>query len=203
MPITLLFENPVVFIIIAISLVMSLTIHEFSHAFVAYKLGDSTAKYMGRLSLDPRAHLDPLGTLLLLYAGFGWGKPVPFDATNLKHPKRDSALIAFAGPLSNISLAIILSIILRIFSPSGLLLEVAFVLINLNLILAFFNLIPLHPLDGFKVVYGVLPEKLALQWLQMAPYGIFLLIFLILTKTTSSVLQPLLVISLRLLGLSS
>lgn len=202
MLISILFENPVLFVLIALALILSLTIHEFSHAVVADKLGDPTARMLGRVSLNPIAHLDPLGTLLLLFAGFGWGKPVPFDSTYLKHPRRDAALIAFAGPFSNFILAILFGLIINIFRVYGGVLGTLFYLIVLyNLLLGFFNLIPLHPLDGFKVIYGLMPKGLVSQWLQIEPYGIFILLFLILTRSLNSFLQPLLNFALKLLNL--
>src|SRR3990167_11261471 len=110
----LLFSNPIEFIIVAVLLVIAISIHEFSHAYAADHLGDPTPKLAGRLTLDPRAHLDPIGTLLIFIVGFGWGKPVPFDPFNLRDPKRDSAIISFAGPLSNLLMAILASIIIRV-----------------------------------------------------------------------------------------
>jgi Zn-dependent protease len=99
--IQLLFQNPQFFVLVAVALIASISIHEFSHAFASNVLGDSTAKNMGRLTINPKAHLDPMGTVFLLLVGFGWGRPVPFNPMNLKNPKRDSALISLAGPLSN------------------------------------------------------------------------------------------------------
>ena len=101
--------NLFIFVLVAVALIISISIHEYAHAYAAYKLGDSTAKAMGRLTLNPKAHLDPTGTILLLIAGFGWGKPVPFDPRLLKNPKRDAAIISFAGPASNFLLALTLS----------------------------------------------------------------------------------------------
>jgi len=103
----LLFSNPLIFILVAAALILSISVHEFAHAYVADKLGDPTPRYLGRVTLNPKAHLDPIGTLLLVVAGFGWGKPVPFNPNNLSNPKRDAALISFAGPLSNFFMAII------------------------------------------------------------------------------------------------
>src|SRR3989338_3130137 len=105
-----LFSNPLLLIIYLISLLVAITIHEFSHAYFADKLGDPTARLMGRISLNPLVHLDPLGTLMLFLVGFGWGKPVQFDPFNLANPRRDAAVISFAGPLSNIILANALSL---------------------------------------------------------------------------------------------
>lgn len=178
--------------------------HEFAHAFAAEKLGDDTAKILGRVTLDPRAHLDPVGTLLLLFAGFGWGRPVPFNPINLKHPKRDAAIISFAGPLSNFLLAILFSSLIHILSLAGtypLFTSLFYLIVFYNLVLGFFNLIPVHPLDGFKVVNGFLPEHLSVQWIQTSQYGIFILLLLIFTDTTQRIVTPLINFSLNLLGL--
>jgi Zn-dependent protease len=191
----------ITFGVIAIALIASISIHEFSHAFASLKLGDPTAKSLGRVTLNPKAHLDPIGTAMLLLFGFGWGRPVPFDPSFLKNPKRDSAIIAFAGPLSNILLASLLAIIYHLFNLSGFLGSLVEMTAFYNLILGFFNLLPVHPLDGFKVVNGFLPESLSYQWLQMAPYGLFILILLIVTNATDLFVTPLLNFSMGVLGL--
>ncbi|MCL4338913.1 site-2 protease family protein [Patescibacteria group bacterium] len=178
-------QNPVEFIIIAILLLLAISVHEFSHALIADHLGDPTARLSGRLTLNPAAHIDPIGTLLLLFVGFGWGKPVPFDPFNLREPKRDAALISFAGPGSNLVMAILTSIILRvaIYIPFVFLLplvtDVLSLFVYFNVLLAIFNLIPVHPLDGFKVVAGLLPKKYYYDWLSLEKYGIIFLILLI------------------------
>lgn len=183
--INLFLQNPVEFLIIAVLLVIAISVHEFSHAFTADRLGDPTARIAGRLTLNPTAHLDPLGTILLFIAGFGWGRPVPFDPFNLKDPKRDSALISIAGPFSNLLMAITGSIILRILAGfpilaiSSFLTDVISTLIYFNVVLGVFNLIPVHPLDGFKVIGGLMPEKYYRDWMALEPYGIIFLILLI------------------------
>jgi len=161
-------------------LMVVISIHEFSHALMSNRLGDNTAKLSGRLTLNPLAHLDMFGTLALLIFGIGWGKPVPFNVFNLKNPRRDQALIAFAGPLSNLILALLLSLVYKLV-PSGFMSSSIFLLINLNLVLAFFNLIPVEPLDGFKVVLGLVPTNLARDWLETQRYGLYILIFLVVT----------------------
>lgn len=197
----MLFENPFGFLFVGAALVVSITVHEFAHAFASSKLGDPTARILGRVTLNPLAHLDPLGTLFLLIAGFGWGKPVPFNPINLNNPKRDAAIISFAGPLSNFLIALILGLTVKFF-PLPLFLQSLIVLtIFYNLVLGFFNLIPLHPLDGFKVVYGILPIDLAWQWQQTERYGIYVLLLLLFTRTTGNILFPLVNFSLGLLGL--
>jgi Zn-dependent protease len=198
----LLLENPIVFVLVVLALVFSITIHEFAHAFVATKLGDSTAKNMGRVSLNPLAHLDPLGTLMLVFVGFGWGKPVPFNPYALKNPKVESALISVAGPVSNFILAVILAVIARFVPSDSIFFAFIYLTIFYNLILGIFNLLPLHPLDGFKVVYGILPQNLAWQWQQTEQYGIYVLILLVLTRSTGAIITPLVNFGLTLLGIS-
>ncbi len=183
-----------------IALLVAITIHEFSHAWAAEHLGDPTPRLMGRLTLNPLAHLDPLGTLFLLIARFGWGKPVQFDPFNLKDPRRDSAFISLAGPTSNFLLAVVLAIFLR-FTPelafsfliftitTGALFNLLVPIIFMNVALGVFNLLPVHPLDGFKVVEGILPEDLARDWHGLEGYGIFILIFLIFPFGSFSPLQ--------------
>lgn len=184
-----LFGNPISFVFYAISLVIAITVHEFAHALSADRLGDPTPRLQGRLTLNPLAHLDPLGTIMLFLVRFGWGKPVQFDPFNLRNPRRDAAIISLAGPLANITLATISSLILRLVSfPSARAVDIgipfilmAFLqtLIVLNVVLAIFNLVPIHPLDGFKIVGGLLSREQARNWYQLERYGIIFLLFLI------------------------
>ncbi len=200
MLLSLLFQNPIVFILVFAGLVLALTIHEFAHALAADKLGDPTPRLQDRLTLNPLAHLDPIGTLLLLVAGFGWGKPVMFDPYNLDNPKRDAALISLAGPASNIILAIILSLIIRtnpFTGPAALLLDAILrPSIYLNIVLAIFNLIPIHPLDGGKILIGLLPHDMAVEAEDfLRRYGTIILIMLILpinngVSPVSSLISP-------------
>ena len=141
-----------------IFILLAVTIHEFAHAWMAERLGDPTARLSGRLTLNPLVHLDVLGTLTLIFFGFGWGKPVPIDPYNLRSPKRDQALISLAGPVSNLLLTLVLALINRIYPlPTLILYPLAIV----NLSLGLFNLLPLHPLDGSKVLIGLLPLEMA------------------------------------------
>jgi Zn-dependent protease len=201
MLISLLTQNPLIFFLVAFALILSISIHEFAHAYASLKLGDPTAKAMGRVTLNPLSHLDPIGTLLLLFAGFGWGKPVPFDPSYLSNPKRDAAIISFAGPLSNFVLVLVFATLYRVVGDGGIAGTFFYLVVFYNLILGFFNLLPLHPLDGFKIVNGLLPESLSYQWLQMAPYGIWILMFLVLTNTTGRVLGTIINLSLTVLGI--
>ncbi|MBI2414227.1 site-2 protease family protein [candidate division WWE3 bacterium] len=194
------------FVFILLALTMAISVHECAHAYAAYKLGDASAKYLGRITLNPKAHIDTTGLLFLLITGFGWGKPVPFNPMFLKNPRRDSALIALAGPVSNFILAIILAIIYK-FLPSGevllfsLIKTLVFIVIQYNLVLGIFNLIPVEPLDGFKIVAGVLPHDLAIQWMQIRPYGLWILLILVFTGTTEKIMTPIFAVVSGLLGI--
>jgi Zn-dependent protease len=175
----------------AVALIIAFSIHEFAHAWTAYRLGDSTAKYMGRLTLNPRAHLDVLGTLMVFVAGFGWAKPVPVNPRNLRYgPVAGMALVSVAGPLSNLALAVVFAIVWRLTAPAIIGLgargklfptpvELLQELVVLNLVLLVFNLIPLAPLDGFSVLRGVLPRQWAFQMERLQPYGPMILLGLL------------------------
>lgn len=198
--ISIAFTNPLAFVIVALVLVAALTIHEFAHAWVADHLGDPTPRVQGRITLNPLAHLDPMGTLLLFVIGFGWGKPVQFDPYNLKNPVRDIALIAAAGPLSNLVMAGVLAVLLPTLinlSPTiGPLLHLILVLgIFYNCMLAVFNLLPLHPLDGGKILSSLLPPTTAIEYDRfMYRYGHLVLLALIIpwngTSALSTIILP-------------
>jgi Zn-dependent protease len=201
------------FIIFAICLIIAITIHEFSHALVADRLGDPTPRSQGRLSLNPLKHLDLIGTLMLFLVHFGWGKPVIIDPYNLKKPKRDEMLISFAGPASNLILATLLAVIIR-FIPSNPFIAIFFSdLIQLNIILAIFNLIPIPPLDGSKILFNLLPSESGAKWEEaLNRYGFILLIILVFLPITSdgrpiliSIISPIInfILNLLLPGFSS
>lgn len=173
-----LFGDPVYFIVWIVSLTIVISVHEAAHAFAADRLGDPTPRSQGRLTLNPLKHLDPLGTVMLLLFRFGWGKPVVFDPYNLKHPRQDAALISLAGPVSNILWATLAAVIIR-FLPEAIA-PVLYPFIFLNVGLAVFNLVPVHPLDGAKILIGLLPADMAYEWdAIMNRYGIIILLLLI------------------------
>lgn len=182
----------------------AITVHEASHGWAALKMGDPTAYQLGRITLNPIRHIDPIGTILLplmlIIMGappFGWAKPVPVNPLNLKDPRRDNLIISIAGPASNIAVALVAFVILKILmgaypsllysSGGGLakllspLITIVYYTIVINVILAFFNLIPIPPLDGSGVVMGLISEEAAQKYEQIRPYGFFILILLIMT----------------------
>lgn len=183
--ITELFNSPYSFLIIVSGLIVSITIHEFAHALTAFKLGDPTPKLQGRVTLNPLAHLDPLGSILMLLFGFGWGKPVEYDVYNLNEPKRDTGLISVAGPISNIILGSTLIVLSRVFGIQEFML-VAYI----NFFLAFFNLIPIYPLDGFNVVLSLLPYELAEKWRETEKYSLIFILVLVFTNIPSIIVTP-------------
>ena len=140
-------------------LLFALVFHEFSHAWLANKLGDPTARYAGRLTLNPIAHLDPIGALMILFVGFGWAKPVPVDPRYLKNPRVDMMKIAFAGPASNLLLALIAGFILRTGLVHGSIAMMVILFTQINIMLAVFNMIPVSPLDGSQIFSGLLIRR--------------------------------------------
>jgi Zn-dependent protease len=177
----LLLTDPLAFLIIFPGLMVAITIHEFAHAWVADRLGDPTPRYQDRVTLDPRQHLDPIGTISILLIGFGWGRPVEFDPYNLKTPVRDTALIALAGPVSNLIIAGLLSLILQSGSiQTWWILEGIFQVLVVNIGLAVFNMVPVYPLDGSKILLALLPRQTALEYDHfMHRYGTMVLVALL------------------------
>jgi Zn-dependent protease len=196
----LLIDDPAVFFslvaVVALALLIAITVHEFSHALMSDRLGDPTARRLGRLSLNPIKHLDPVGTLMLFLVGFGWGKPVPVNPHNFRiEPRRGMALTGFAGPLSNLVIAALLGILVRLdvvawhspwqyepfyyWDASWIAADIIGYVIFLNLMLAVFNLIPIAPLDGFNVAVGILPRRQAYAWAKLERYGPLILLTLV------------------------
>jgi len=189
----------------ALPLLFAITVHEVAHGWMALRFGDRTAQMLGRLTLNPVKHIDPLGTivipaLLMVMGGFifGWAKPVPVDWRNLRNPKRDMAIVALAGPLANLGMALGWAIVAKV----GLLLVDSFPWVSvpmvlmgkigvfLNLILMVLNLLPLPPLDGGRVLTGLLPGPLAAQFARIEPYGFFILLGLLVTGVLGMLIGP-------------
>jgi Zn-dependent protease len=181
-----LLSNPITALAWVVAIVLAISFHEFAHAYAAYRLGDNTARDLGRLTINPLKHLDIAGTILLLIAGFGWGKPVPFNPYNLKNQKWGPAIVSVAGPLANIILAVIFLVVLKLIVVYTLipfengLIQLLNSLIIVNIVLAVFNLLPVPPLDGSKILYAFLPEKALGSVMAIERYGPFILIFLVL-----------------------
>ena len=191
----------VVFLFYLIAILLSLSVHEAAHGFVAYKCGDPTAKNLGRITLNPLKHMDPFGFLCMMIAGFGWAKPVPVNSRNLNKPRRDMALVSIAGPISNILLSVLFVAILRIsyvpineamikyylasntFAYTLLVCAEQFIsiMITMNITLAIFNLLPIPPLDGSKLMYMLLPPKV---YFKIAPYEKYISLVLIILLVT-------------------
>jgi Zn-dependent protease len=200
-------ENALIKILVyAIPVIFAITLHEAAHGYVAKHFGDKTAWMLGRVSLNPIRHIDPLGTIVLplvtvMLSGFmfGWAKPVPVNFSNLRDPKRDSLWVAAAGPGSNMAQALIWAcvalVLASVVSPTGLAggfwLAVAEAGVQVNVVFAILNLFPLLPLDGGRILTSLLPDKLAYAYSRTEPYGMLILIVLIVTGILNYVLGPL------------
>ena len=172
-----------------------ITLHELAHGFVAYKLGDNTAKYAGRLTLNPLKHMDLVGLLMMVVVHFGWAKPVPVDMRNFKNPKRGMAITALAGPVANLlitSIALLLYGLLYAFwvgtSVGGFVLDLLYITAYLSLSLAIFNLLPIPPLDGSKVLFSVASDRTYGQLMRYERYGMILLIVIMVTGALTNIL---------------
>ncbi len=193
-------------IIWAVPVIFAITVHEVAHGWVASKLGDPTAKMLGRVTLNPSKHIDPIGTiilpLLLLYFSsfiFGWAKPVPVNWNNLKNPKRDMALVALAGPLANLIMAILwglfASAMINIFNSFGIISQTLALMgqagLIINVIIMIVNLIPIPPLDGSRILASVSSRQVVRYLDQIEPYGFFIIIALLATGIFAKILWPL------------
>ena len=192
--------SPQELVIVIPVFLLALTIHEFAHGWVANRLGDPTARLQGRLTLNPMAHLDIIGTIAIVLIGFGWAKPVPVDARYFRQPRRDTVLVAVAGPLSNLILAVSISLLLQVMPWAALgpewlwLTKPLYVMLNwsvvINVLLAVFNLLPIPPLDGSRVVAGLLPLRQAISYSRIEPYGFIVIFLLFYTGIIQPVFSP-------------
>lgn len=193
-------QNPLMFVISILIFVISITVHEFSHALSAKLLGDNTAANQGRLTLNPAKHLDPLGTLMIFFTSFGWAKPVPVNAANFKDRKRGMLLTSLAGPVSNFILAFIFILpftYLKLkgsFESSGWMNFVPNFLLagfNMNILLGIFNMMPVPPLDGFKILSGILPSRQYFKIMQYENYIVIVFIILMFLGALRVIINPL------------
>jgi len=193
----------------------AITCHEVSHGYIAWRYGDPTARMLGRLTLNPLKHIDVIGTLMIIFVGIGWAKPVPVVYENLRNPKRDMIWVAAAGPITNTLLAIISAVLLRglvaFSTPAADGSQVSMVIepivmmlafsVYINLLLAIFNMIPLPPLDGGRVLTGLLPYRQAAALARIEPYGMVIIIVLVFfTNIFSQVISPLLHFGVHLIA---
>ena len=182
---------------VIVVLLIAFTVHEFAHAYVAYKFGDPTAKNQGRLTLNPKEHLDPVGTILLLVFGFGWARPVPVNRYHFKNPRLAGVLVSIAGPLSNLLIAIIGYIIFFVMLSSGISggwTEYVFtfinVLVNINILLFVFNLLPLPPLDGYRIIEDLVPSRVRAKMTHYEQYGTLIFLILVITPLGKYTIDP-------------
>jgi Zn-dependent protease len=176
--ISLLLKDPLTFVLVSVPLLYSIIFHELAHGWVAYKMGDPTAKLLGRLSLNPLKHLEPIGTLMLFVFGFGWAKPVPVNFMNLRGPRKGFVMVSAAGVIANTLLAFAAFFTQRLLMPppSGILAPLLYYLAQVNIMLAAFNLIPIPPLDGSKILIGFTSGGLQRFLISLEPYGFFIII---------------------------
>jgi len=188
---SLLFKDPIAFALLAIPLLYSVILHEISHGWVAYLFGDDTARRAGRLSLNPLVHLDPVGTLALFLVGFGWAKPVPIVYSNLRSFRPGLICVSLAGCATNIIIATLSILLLqfKIITANPMVAIVLLVMAKINIILGAFNLIPIPPLDGSRILYGILPEKAQGALAKIEPYSLLILFALLFT----GILNPIII----------
>lgn len=198
--------------IYAIPVLLAITLHEASHGYVSRMFGDNTAYMLGRVTLNPLKHVDPIGTVVLPLAMalftpfiFGWAKPVPVNFANLRHPKRDMIWVAAAGPGINLVMAVLWAIAFSSLRAAGVeerfFFEMARAGVQVNLVIMALNLLPLPPLDGGRIMTGLLPNKLSVAYARIEPFGLFIVIGLLVTGALSFVLQPFLAFGESIVGL--
>lgn len=184
---------------VILSLIIAFTVHEFAHAYVAYKFGDETAKNEGRLTLNPLSHLDPFGTILIFIAGFGWAKPVPVNRFFFKNPRLAGILVSLAGPVSNLLIAFIGFLLVNVWvrNSGGVSYDVAMtietffsILISLNIILFLFNLLPFPPLDGYRIVEDLAPRHIRARLTQFESYGVLIFLIIVFTPLDQYIIYP-------------
>jgi len=188
--ISLLFNQPITFLALVVPLIYSIIAHEVSHGWVAYLFGDDTAQRSGRLSLNPLSHLEPLGTLMLFVVGFGWAKPVPINYMKLKNVRAGFILVSLAGCAANIFIATVAIFLLhsQIVGAHRFMTLTLLVFARINIMLGAFNLIPIPPLDGARILMGLLPARAQRIFSLLEPYGFYILIMLLLTRTLNPVI---------------
>jgi len=202
-------SDTIIWYILAIpALIIASTVHEYSHALVAFKLGDATAKANGRLTLNPLSHIDPIGAISMILFHIGWSKPVPINEYNFQNPVWGTALVSIAGPISNIILAVISALIYKLIPVTSFFSSILLVFITINISLGVFNLIPIPPLDGSKILRAFLPRGIRYYWEKSERFIpiIFLLLFILpfspLSSLTSNLIGNALDFFLRILGIS-
>lgn len=207
-------ENIVIKIsIMLVPALLAIILHEVSHGYVAERFGDPTARLLGRLNLNPLRHLDPIGTIAVFIFGFGWARPVPVNAGNLRHPKRDMIWVSLAGPVTNLSLAVLSALLLKVITLLEPMLAadsdvfirplrmMAAFSLYINVLLGTFNLLPIPPLDGGRVLTGILPSRQAALLSKLEPFGFVLILFLIFfTDLWKLVLSPIISALIQLLA---
>lgn len=191
-----LFNNPEQLVYIIITLLIAFTLHELAHAYTAYKFGDPTAKNQGRLTLNPMKHLDPIGTILIFIIGFGWAKPVPVNRFYFKRPRLAGVLVSIAGPLTNLVLAFAAQAAYIALVTAGVQLPLfvtglLMTMISLNILLFVFNLIPLPPLDGYRIISDLVPNRIRPKLTQYEQYGGLLFLIIAITPLSNYTITPL------------